>query len=171
VGLVGGAVLAVGLAAGYVLFRRWKNRPVDDPVEPEPQSAESAPVVVEPSPVPAAPIAESLAVIDPEPAPTFEDDESERPLLGTQLLEDRPGGPSSARTLYDRSQEQQTSGMARRFEIEEAETLATPVQWKSDRNTGDDNTGDDNTGDDAAADFFDDVVERDGGDEGPANGA
>jgi hypothetical protein len=116
-------------------------------------------VPVVPAPEAPVPVVESAAVVDPEPAPSFEDDEPRRPLLGTQLLDDQPGGPSSARTLYDRSEEQQTAAARRRLELEEAERLATPVQWKSERLGSDDSADDDS--DDDGLDFFDDVVEGD----------
>jgi hypothetical protein len=166
-GLVGGGVLAVALAGGYVMFRRWKNRPKDELVELEAEQPEPVleaalpPVVVEP--VVPAPVEESVAVVDPEPAPSFEEDESYRPILGNQLLEELPGGPSSARKLYDRSQEQQASGAARRLDSDEGERLATPVQWKAERLAGNEADSDDD-----GLDFFDDVVDGDvDGDAGP----
>jgi hypothetical protein len=166
-GLVGGGVLAVALAGGYVILRRWKNRPKDELVELEAEQPEPVleaalpPVVVEP--VVPAPVEESVAVVDPEPAPSFEEDESYRPILGNQLLEELPGGPSSARKLYDRSQEQQASGAARRLDSDEGERLATPVQWKAERLAGNEADSDDD-----GLDFFDDVVDGDvDGDAGP----
>jgi hypothetical protein len=165
-GLLAGGAVAVALAGGYVLFRRWQNRPKDEPVEPEVEQPEpevvAPPPPVAPVPVAPAPVVESAAVVDPDPAPSFEEDEPHRPLLGTQLLDDQPGGPSSARTLYDRSAQQQAPGAGRRFEQEEAERLATPVQWKAERMGSDDTAVDDgDDGDDDGLDFFDDVVERD----------
>jgi hypothetical protein len=125
-------------------------------------------VPVAPAPEAPVPVVESAAVVDPDPAPSFEEDEPHRPLLGTELLEDQPGGPSSARTLYDRSEQQQAPGAGRRFEQEEAERLATPVQWKAERLASDDtavdaadDADDADDGDDDGLDFFDDVVEGD----------
>ena len=164
-GLLGGGALAIALAGGYVLFRRWQNRPKDESEEPEiavEQPEPGVPVVpvpVAPVPVAPVPVDESAAAVDPDPAPSFEDDEPHRPLLGTQLLDDQPGGPSSARTLYDRSEQQQAATARGRFEQDEAERLATPVQWKSERLVSAD-AGDD-AGDDDGLDFFDDFVERD----------
>jgi hypothetical protein len=171
-GLLAGGAVAVALAGGYVLFRRWQNRPKDEPVEPEVEQPEpevvAPPVPVAPAPEAPVPVVESAAVVDPDPAPSFEEDEPHRPLLGTELLEDQPGGPSSARTLYDRSEQQQAPGAGRRFEQEEAERLATPVQWKAERLASDDtavdaadDADDADDGDDDGLDFFDDVVEGD----------
>ncbi|MEI6402187.1 MAG: alkaline phosphatase PhoX [Actinomycetota bacterium] len=173
VGLFAGGALAIALAGGYVLFRRFQSRPKDEPVESEVEQPEpevvAPPPPVAPVPVVPMPVVESAAIVDPEPAPSFEDDEPHRPLLGTQLLDDQQDGPSSARTLYDRSEEQQAASARQRLELEEAERLATPVQWKSERMGSDDTADDDGDddgdgdGDDAELDFFDDVVERDDG--------
>jgi hypothetical protein len=138
-GLVGGGVLAVALAGGYVMFRRWKNRPKDELVELEAEQPEPVleaalpPVVVEP--VVPAPVEESVAVVDPEPAPSFEEDESYRPILGNQLLEELPGGPSSARKLYDRSQALRGASTQMRASVLPPRCSGRPRGWPATRQT------------------------------------
>lgn len=126
-GFVGGGLLAVALVGGYTIFRKMRERP-------EPPAEEEAEVVdVTPPPAP-----EPTVQVVPEPvpgddaAPTFataDDDDVSYPSLLDQNGQSRPEGV----VLYQR--QGGGSGDAsntRSLLEEEAERLATPIQWKAD---------------------------------------
>jgi len=119
-GFVGGGVLALALVGGYTLFRKLRNRP-ESPAETETET-ETETVQAEepelPTPQPVQPALEPVPGDDAVPTfATGDDDSSYRSLLD-------PGGQGKpeALVLYRRGGSP----------AEEAERLATPIQWKAE---------------------------------------